>query len=110
MALKILDNFVLGIAVLRFHHRIQELTPHDSLRSPARGSISRDPTTMVMAISPRNACTLARRYLKRRDGHHKKRFSHHPTSRDSSSSLHWAIRSSSPRDYTPRIKRAGRVG
>jgi hypothetical protein len=28
MALKILDNFVLGIAGLRFHHRIQELTPH----------------------------------------------------------------------------------
>src|SRR5262245_13848919 len=28
MALKILDNFVLDIAGLRFHHRIQELTPH----------------------------------------------------------------------------------
>jgi len=28
VALKILDNFVLGIAGLRFHHRIQELTPH----------------------------------------------------------------------------------
>src|SRR5262245_326890 len=26
--LKILDNFVLDIAGLRFHHRIQELTPH----------------------------------------------------------------------------------
>jgi hypothetical protein len=28
MALKVLDNFVLGIAGLRFHHRIQELPPH----------------------------------------------------------------------------------
>jgi len=28
VAIKILDNFVLGIAGLRFHHRIQELTPH----------------------------------------------------------------------------------
>src|SRR5262249_2726985 len=35
MALKILDNFVLDIAGLRFHHRIQELTPH------GRSAISR---------------------------------------------------------------------
>ena len=50
---------------------------------------------------------LRGRYLKRGDGHHKKRFSHHTTSRDSSSSVHGAIRSSSPRDYTPRINAPG---
>ena len=60
MALKVLDNFVLGIAGLRFHHRIEELTPHGL--STASRSVS-DPTlvvTMVMVISVRNAHPLTR--------------------------------------------------
>jgi hypothetical protein len=73
MVLKVLDNFVFGIAGLRLHHRIQELTPDG--QTPARGSDPMLAVTTAMAISPRNAhqyCTLARPLSKRRDGHHKK--------------------------------------
>src|SRR5262245_10185452 len=75
MALKILDNFVLGIAGLRFHHRIQELTPH------GRSATSRSGFRIARGhhghghLTPRNAHspnTLAWPLPKRRDGHHKK--------------------------------------
>jgi len=75
VAIKILDNFVLGIAGLRFHHRIQELTPHGLSTASRSGYRPTLALTMVMAISPREAhrcCALARPSSKRRDGHHKK--------------------------------------
>ena len=78
MALKILDNFVLSIPGLRFHHRIQELRQTDGVRPLSRGSAPGDPTLAVTTITaiPRNTqhryATLARPLSKRRDGHHKK--------------------------------------
>src|SRR6516225_8102038 len=80
MALKILDNFVLGVAGLRFHHRIQELTPHGRSATSRSGFRIWGPNARGhhghSHLTPRNAqhryCTLARPLSKRRDGHHKK--------------------------------------
>src|SRR5262249_36566376 len=74
------DNFVLGIAGLRFHHRIQELTPHGRSATSRSGFRIRGPDARGHHghghLTPRNAqyrcCTLARRLSKRRYGHHKK--------------------------------------
>jgi hypothetical protein len=79
MALKILDNFVLGIAGLRFHHRIQELPPHGLSATSRSGFRIQGPNAGGHHghghLTPRNAHprnALARPLSKRRDGHHKK--------------------------------------